>query len=154
MTDRDEIQIRPEAKVAARWWANTFREEPRTEIGDVEKNAWIMWARENSPKIGVDEEVLIEFEQQLAEEIEDNIQSVGIWETDDEQWQRLGKDKRALRVDYHPCDVLRAAADAVGVDTGVTTFPPKTPVYVDPGKVSVQNGVSADVVTIWDAGDD
>lgn len=144
MTD----EIRKEANVAAKWWADTLRGDPTIDIGDAKLEGVMNWARDNTPD--VDPETIDAFESVLAEEIEEMAVDAGWNPAKPDQ----GKIYRSIRVDYHPDEILTHAGEAVGIDVGMTTFPSKTDMWIDPGKVTVRAGYSADIETIWSEEDD
>ena len=137
----------PEIVAAAKWWADVLRSGARFDNGDNSAAGGLAGAMAllSRPKFAA--EVLDKFEAELRAGMARRFNDLGGWSAEQPDWGSYG---RCVSVDYGPCQVLSdALARAGGRDNGITCFPWKTVMWVDPGKVTVRHGYAAPVKTIY-----
>lgn len=138
----DSDTARPEAKVAAKWWADQLRRPTKTDTGapyvDITMSAYyaIRWHPLDGATIDI-------FQDALETAIEEYL-ATKAWDPA-APW----KDNRVIGVDYEPDVVLSAACIAAGIDDMDARLPKKTKLWIDPGEVSVALGYGAQPEVIW-----
>jgi hypothetical protein len=132
----------PEIKVAAKWWADIILGAPQ-DNGDAFQSgfATALGLRMPHPT----PEQAERFRELLETKLMAHTQSEH-WRPDDPIW---GGARRTLAVDYHPCALLDDTAKAAGIDVNFSTFPMKTVMWIDPGKVEVRCGYGAPIETLF-----
>lgn len=117
------------AKVAAQWWADQLRRPPKMDNGDPETAAIAHFMQQQYPSIIPGKNIQafqIALERKIIEE-----------------WESNGKKSVLIEVDYHPDDILKAAAQESGIRLISGVLPIKTLTWVDPGQVELKHGYGA-----------
>jgi hypothetical protein len=130
----------PEVKIAAKWWADQLRQQPKHDAGDATINAMHVWAM-SVHKVSFSEEQITAFENALADAIQTHISNTNKQSTT--TWYGLFVD-----VDYHPDALLDFAARKAGIDIYMR-LPIKTTMSIDPGCVKVAAGYRAQFQVIY-----
>ncbi len=139
---------RVEAMVAAKWWTNTLRTDEPPDTGD-SHNDGVMFAL--SERKNFSEMELMSFEAELAAGIEAKI-------SEHEGRHSLGGADPcikwrwyvSLHCDYHSDVLLAEAAERSGLEgSDMTTFPCKTSMEINRGKIVVSRGYAARRSVAW-----
>ncbi|HVL13594.1 MAG TPA: hypothetical protein VM529_13585 [Gemmata sp.] len=141
----------PEIVAAAKWWADVLRSGAKFDNGDDSSAGGLAGAMAmlSRPEFAAD--VLDKFEAELRAGMARWFNDRGGWSVEQPDWGSYG---RCVSVDYGPCRVLSdALTRAGGRGNGITCFPWKTVMWVDPGKVTVRYGYAAPVTTIYHSED-
>ncbi|HEU5004735.1 MAG TPA: hypothetical protein VFT49_01470 [Candidatus Saccharimonadales bacterium] len=138
----DDQTVSPEARTAAKWWADQLRGPARMDNGSLEYSmetgdpnhfdqaittmglAGILNERERS---GLSDEQISVFEEALARRVQERLQQSGEFGV-------------TIDVDYHPDYLLVDSADEAGIRVGMTLFPWKTTMWIETGSVRVSCG--------------
>jgi hypothetical protein len=157
MTDDQKVIIpRPEAAIAAEWWASRLNNASH-DIGDRdaderEKSEFANFAAALAARQFTDEQIAA-FRRELAGTVEEHLRRwetgafEGAWRPEDPQW---GSALRSFGCDYHPEPVLKDAAERAGFKLRGIDLPMKTTMWVNPGRVAVAEGYGAAIVTVWE----
>lgn len=121
--------MKEEIKVAAKWWADQLRSNPKHDNGDALHN--VMFAILANHLTPLSNEQVEKFEQELISRLEktDHLYHIG--------------------VDYGADLRLRESCEAAGIDCE-NRFPVKSSMWFEPGKVSVSRGYRAPIEVIYE----
>ena len=133
--------MKDQIAVAAKWWADQFRNGTKQDNGDVMTT---MFATLCAGAFSVTPEHADAFESALIEALPEHLGKT--WKADD---PRFGSSTRALMTDYGADMVLSAAAKSAGIQSGCPPFPMKTVMWIDPDKVRVRHGYAAQPIELW-----
>lgn len=120
--------VSKEAEVAAAWWADVLRGEPTFSNGDPFAGALASTISDRQDDLP--DEQIADFEDALRDHIVDHL-------TDMLQVHPVYT--MYVNTDYYPMKELAEAAADAGIDAGMTTFPWKTGMWIEPGKVRVSD---------------
>jgi hypothetical protein len=123
MTD----QIRREAQIAAKWWADCFRNGPKFDNGDKSKTGFMTMALAKMAYRAPTPDAIDAFEKALARAIEVAM---------------IRQETAGLHVDYGPNLILYEAAQVAQFPREIE-FPWKTHMHVKAGSVKVSYGYGA-----------
>ncbi|MFB6236980.1 MAG: hypothetical protein ABEH81_01280 [Halopenitus sp.] len=138
-----------EAEVGAEWWTALLRDPEDVEFdnGDPMYGALVR-AMRDPEQHSYDSDVLDEYQSVLAEKIQGGIERRRTWDLDEPE-----KGSTVIKCDYHTHPVLADAGEEVGIDvSGMMTFPSKTTMWLDPGRIRVRSGYTSDIECIWEVG--
>lgn len=135
----------PEISAAAKWWADQLRTKPKHDNGDATHALLYSLVsavtKLNPPEVADRFEVILR--GKLAAQINDGKS----WYPEE---PNRASYNRGVYVDYHAPPVLMdSLAEAGGEGGDMMTFPCKTSMWINPGKVIVKNGYGADEQTIY-----
>lgn len=142
---------RIEARQAAAWWAsrlgNCVNDFGMGSVAEMEMTI----GANLGPRGRFGAETVDLFQQHLEVGIEAMLAAAeardpGSWRPSE---PRRAAAFRTLRVDYHPCPVLAAAAEAAGIRLGRFDLPVKTWMKVNPGQLEVKEGYSGRPGFVW-----
>jgi len=122
--------------VAAHWWGNQLRHGAKLDNGATDPANMMVRLVGEAMRRRHPEEQISRFETILARNI-DRLPDQG-----------FGK---SFGVDYHPDDILGAAAVEAGLSLGMTDLPWKTRMVIAKGVVTVSSGYGAVAETLYDA---
>lgn len=134
MTTSDVHEATTAAEAAALWWVTVLR-DPRMDNGSNNQSLDNLVLAAKLIRPIPDEEALERFRAALVEEVDQMIEH--------------GWRPAMLKVDYGPDDTLYGCA--LCADLRVTVWPWKTVMWVEPEKVMVRYGYSAEEQVIWTA---
>ena len=120
-------KLKDEAIVAAKWWADRFREGPKFDNGDQSETGFMTMILANMVYQAPTRESIEHFEAVLQRKIHDSLVEFG---------------GLCLNVDYGPDLLLRAAANEAGFSSNAE-FPWKTYMHIELGSVRVSYGYGA-----------
>jgi len=117
--------------LAARWWRKVLENPKFQTVNSPEEGeaAFVSQMMAQTLYKKPDKNILDKFEHELR-----NILAA--------------ENPRYVDVDYNPDRYLRKAAESVGMDAGTGSFPWKTTMFLDGGKVKVRYGYGADLVDV------
>ena len=118
-----------ESEIAASWWAENIGQNAKQNNGDSLQSALMLFLAQHA-KVTEEERKL--FKKALKQIIDREMKS--------------GSGYLSIYVDYAPDQLLTEAAQLSGVH--VSSFPCKTQMSIEPGKVRVSNGYGAPFVEL------
>lgn len=138
----------PEVVAAAEWWRRVIM-NPKFDNGDPSEGGVVsaMMATVANTANRHPPEAYDKFERSLRRLLAEQINMrPGAWQPGN---PTLCSQLRVLKCDYEPCETLALAAREAGLGDGITDFPWKTVMWVNPGHVEVRYGYGAPITTIY-----
>jgi len=120
--------VSKEAEVAAAWWGDVLRGEPTFSNGDPFAGALASAISDRQEDLP--DEQIQAFEDELQRLIEDHLTDM---------LQDFPDYTMYVNTDYSPMKELAEAVAEAGIDAGMTTFPWKTGMWIEPGMVKVSD---------------
>ena len=143
----EELVTYPEIEAAVDWWVNIIcGKTPEQISGDESYDALTKAFPRNFKPISLEMRYL--FHEYLRVTIAARISQTG-WKIDNPNW---GSAMRVIHCDYHPDNVLEAAAQRAGIYDLYFRCPIKTNMWINPGEVKVSQGHGAPIEDIYRRG--